>query len=466
MQARGPVHEAYAEPTGAAPAPGTVAPQAPPADINEVPPDQRPEGDNVQWIPGYWAWDDDSHGYIWVSGFWRIPPPARRWLPGHWQAIDGGWQWVAGFWAPDDLTQVQYLPAPPPLPDQPAPPPAPDPNSVYVPGIWVYQQAQYMWRPGFWVPFRPGWVWSPANYVWTPNGCLFFEGYWDRPLGERGLLFAPVRFGPAWRGGAFVPSFVVNTDFLLGALFVRTAAHHFYFGDYFDKGYANRGFVAWPDYRIGRVGFDPNFSYYRHLYTGHPEWEKNLHELYHARAAGTIARPPRTWNQQVQAVRTLPGNRTAFVHNDIHVTHVENVSVLSPLAQAHNVHVTGLAGLARTPVANVPAHVVKLEPVTRDVHAREVQAAAQLRESAALRRNTEAKVLSSGGPRPLLHTDPPHVAALNLPKPIPHVEVPRPGPVVAPRVAPPIPVMPQHEVRAIPKFEPHPLPRPPIPVKR
>src|SRR4051794_3220896 len=57
VQARGPVHEAFAQPGEVRPRPSPVAPKAPPAPVNELPPDVRPEGDNVAWVPGYWAWD-------------------------------------------------------------------------------------------------------------------------------------------------------------------------------------------------------------------------------------------------------------------------------------------------------------------------------------------------------------------------------------------------------------------------
>src|SRR5207247_617576 len=77
---RGPVHEAYAEPTDPTPRATPVVPQQPPEPVPELPPDTRPEGDNVVWIAGYWAWDDDSRGFLWVSGFWREAPPGRRWV--------------------------------------------------------------------------------------------------------------------------------------------------------------------------------------------------------------------------------------------------------------------------------------------------------------------------------------------------------------------------------------------------
>ena len=72
---RGPVHEAFAQTVTFNPEPGIVAPKAPPEMIEEVAPDQRPTGDNVAWIPGYWAWDAEHDDYLWVSGIWRSLPP-------------------------------------------------------------------------------------------------------------------------------------------------------------------------------------------------------------------------------------------------------------------------------------------------------------------------------------------------------------------------------------------------------
>src|SRR5262245_23567508 len=74
---RGPLHEGFAQPSDPSPRPAPVVPKAPPDPVREVPPDQKPEGDNVVWVPGYWMWDDDRRDYLWVSGFWRVPPPGR-----------------------------------------------------------------------------------------------------------------------------------------------------------------------------------------------------------------------------------------------------------------------------------------------------------------------------------------------------------------------------------------------------
>src|SRR6266545_2128912 len=63
--ARGPVHEAFAEPLDFRPQPGHVVKKQPPEPVDEMPPDQKPEGDDVSWIPGYWHWDDDQDDFLW-----------------------------------------------------------------------------------------------------------------------------------------------------------------------------------------------------------------------------------------------------------------------------------------------------------------------------------------------------------------------------------------------------------------
>src|SRR5689334_3047899 len=65
---RGPVHEAFAEPVVFNPEAGPVVPKEPPQPIEEIPPDQKPEGENVQWVPGYWNWDEAQGDFLWVSG--------------------------------------------------------------------------------------------------------------------------------------------------------------------------------------------------------------------------------------------------------------------------------------------------------------------------------------------------------------------------------------------------------------
>src|SRR5262249_48559669 len=160
-------------------------------------------------------------------------PPGHSWVPGHWQQVENGWQWSSGFWAAAEQQEVEYLPPPPESIDAGPQTPAPEATMTYNPGCWVYRETRYYWRPGFWVHYRPGWCWIPAHYCWTPAGYVFIEGYWDHPLHERGLLFAPCRFDGALLARSdfrFVPSFVVQPDFLISALFIRGATRTYWFG--------------------------------------------------------------------------------------------------------------------------------------------------------------------------------------------------------------------------------------------
>ena len=103
---RGPIHEAFASPVVHDPDAGPVVPKQPPDPIQEMPPDQKPAGQNIQWIPGYWSWDVSRNDFLWVSGIWRDPPPNSQWVPGYWHQVEGGNQWVPGTWMPISAGQA------------------------------------------------------------------------------------------------------------------------------------------------------------------------------------------------------------------------------------------------------------------------------------------------------------------------------------------------------------------------
>lgn len=468
---RGPVHEAYAAPSETQPQASPLVTKQPPEPVEELPPDQKPEGDNIQWMPGYWQWDGDTQDFLWVSGFWRDMPPGRRWAAGAWQQVEGGWHWVAGFWAKDGQGEVEYLPPPPPLLDQGPSTPAPDENSSYVTGCWVHRETRFFWRPGYWVAVRPDWCWTPDRYVWTPSGCLFIDGFWDHPLHERGLLFAPVRFERRERF-IYTPQYVVQPDFLMSALFVRRANCHYYFGDYFEQSYEREGFTPWVDYRVARGVYDPNFAWYQRHYAGDGQWESNLRELYVGRRSGEIPRPPRTLVQQREMITNITVNKTTNINvfKNINITNIQNVTALTPLRQAQNMRVTALAGFARPQGADVKpilrTQAIKLEAVTKDQQAQHVKAAEQLRQASVQRRDREAKVIQ-GGKAPLKATDAPQRIKLDLPKiPAAPPRQPKPGQPPAPvRKGPPPapPTPPTHEDRPIPPHEPAKPIRPPAP---
>jgi len=305
---RGPIHEAFAQPTASKPTAPLKVTKKPPEPINEIPPDQKPEGDQVQWIPGYWAFDDERADFLWVSGIWRAPPPDRHWLPGYWQQVEGGFAWTSGYWGVRADATVELLPAPP-EPVEEAVPVQPNVNTIYVPGVWMYRENRYGWRPGHWMACHPGWVWSPAHYYWTPGGYVFVNGFWDYDLDHRGICFAPAYFDarvyqrPGW---AYRPRHAIAADFLLGSLFVHVGANQYYFGDYYDPAYARRGFTPWVDLRIGGSAFDPLFGYYRWQHRGDAGWETALRTQYTARRDNPASRPPKTLAQQEKVAAADP----------------------------------------------------------------------------------------------------------------------------------------------------------------
>lgn len=299
---RGPVHEAFAEPVVFDPRPGVVVPKAPPEPIDEMPPDQKPQGEAVAWIGGYWAWDDERDDFLWVSGIWRDIPPGRQWVPGYWNAMESGHQWVNGYWAAEQQAEAEYLPQPPNTLEAGPNTPAPSSEHAWAPGCWWWRGGRFLWRPGYWFAVRPNWVWVPAHYVCTPGGYLFVDGYWDYVVARRGLLFAPVYVPPAvivQPAFVYTPMVVIQEPVLVEHLWCRPSYGFYYFGDYYAPSYAQSGFSFWLSFGRSRVGYDPIFvqqSYVRQRVD--VAWETHVREVYRERVGNVAARPPHTYAAQ------------------------------------------------------------------------------------------------------------------------------------------------------------------------
>ncbi|QDT72881.1 hypothetical protein [Lacipirellula limnantheis] len=272
---QGPIHEAFAEAVVLEADQGIVIKREPPEPINELVPEVRPEGQNVEWIPGYWMWSDQQNDFIWVSGVWRDIPPGRRWVPGNWTALGGGdFQWVPGFWAGEQVQEVQMLPLPPETVEAGPSSPAPAANYFWVPGCWLWNNGAYGWRAGYWYAGQPNWVWIPDRYCYTPGGVIFVSGYWDYLLAYRGLAYAPVWWSrPVWGvpGWGYRPYNAINSSLLLSALFLNRHHHHYYFG----HGNWNNNYRPWWQNGGGR-GYDPFCSYHRwHDGRNRDDWANN-----------------------------------------------------------------------------------------------------------------------------------------------------------------------------------------------
>lgn len=261
---RGPIHEAFAAQIDVNATPSIVVKSKPPAPIDELPPKTRPKGNAVVWIPGYWAWDDHSEDFLWVSGVWRKTPPGHRWVPGYWDDADDGYRWVSGVWVKADVQSLRYLPPAPKSQERGPSSEAPSKDHQWVPGCWVRDASQYRWRPGYWARGHADWIWIPDHYVWTPAGSVYVAGYWDHRLSHRGILFAPIRvrtdLGVA--NIRLTPNVVIDPDRIFLHLFVRPTYHHYYFGDYYGDTYVSAGIYPWFQFRSGVRGYDPLLNYY------------------------------------------------------------------------------------------------------------------------------------------------------------------------------------------------------------
>ncbi|MEI7684870.1 MAG: hypothetical protein WCL32_07560 [Planctomycetota bacterium] len=298
----GPVHEAFAQPNVHSAVAEIEVKKAPPKPIEELPPDQKPEGANVVWIPGYWGFDAEQSTFLWVSGFWRNVPPGRVWVPGYWVGQNEDYRWVSGYWTDAAVNEVQYYPPPP------------DDNSIYIPGIWIYRDTRYAWRPGYWTPYQQGWMWSAPRYNWTPGGYVYVNGYWDYEFGRRGVLFAPVVFGPQYftNNRYYTPNYVIAMQPLLSALFVQPRYGQYYFGDYYGARYSQAGYTPWVNYRNGGRYNDPTFAYYNIRNNNNPRWSENLRTSYASRQNGGDGVPPRRF-QAAQANNTTQNQNTNLV---------------------------------------------------------------------------------------------------------------------------------------------------------
>jgi hypothetical protein len=380
--AHGPVHEAFAAPVTFDPQPGLTVAVQPPQAIEEVPPDEKPAGDNVVWIPGYWGWDDARENFVWISGFWRNVPPGRQWVPGYWAQADRGYQWTSGYWADAAQQDVMYLPRPPESLESGPSADAPSDDCVWVPGCWLWRDTRYAWRPGYWIQGNPNCVWVPAHYCWTPSGCVFVDGYWDRPVVSRGLLFAPcyltraVYTGPRF---VFTPTVVINAELLVDFLFVQPRYYHYCFGDYYEPNFLKLG--IYPSYAFygSHSGYDPIFV---HALWGHRRdrgWEAQVRAQYFFRREHADARPPRTFAAVENLARR--GGPGVIQQGGTRINAQNLTRLVQPLTQ-----VAAAAGNRQVPL--------RLERITQQQRTQIAQRTQVVRQAVTERGRTEAKVAS------------------------------------------------------------------------
>jgi hypothetical protein len=380
---RGPIHEAFAEPVVFDPKPGPVVKKEPPQPIEEIPPEQKPEGDNVAFIAGYWGFDEDKDDFFYISGIYRLIPPGKEWVGGYWTKVDEGHQWVSGYWksvaeAGTPQGEVQYFPEPPPSLENGPNTQAPTADHVWIPGCHVYYTNRYVWRGGYWIVPQPNWVWIPAHYVWTPCGYVFVEGYWDYV--NRGVCFAPCYIAPSLylrAGFVYCPRIVIDFDLCTDHLFVHTGYRHYCFGDWYGDRYLSIGIQPWFSFHYSRGHYCPIYSHARWTYARHDtRWEVELRERHRLVRDNVALRPARTFVQQQTNIKNITINKNVNVTN----VNVNKMALAKPLTQ--------VAKQSQDPKAASP---IKFEKVNKDTRQTLAQKANEARKVSTERLNLETK---------------------------------------------------------------------------
>lgn len=370
---RGPVHEAFAGMVAYDSGPGLIISRRPPEPIEELAPYERPAGEDVTWIPGYWGWDDDRTDFLWVSGTWRALPPGRAWIAGYWGESRDGYQWTSGYWADAEMQETTYLPQPPRSLESGPNIDRPSIDYGWTPGCWVWYRGHYAWRPGYWAEGRGDWVWVPAYYVWTPHGHIFVEGFWDYTVQRRGMLYAPVYIQSrayGRRGYSYSPRIVINLGLFTDNLFMRPRYSHYYFGDYYAPRYSDSGFYFSFSWHSDRYGYDPFYSHRHWEHRRDRDWDNRFRASYRYRRDNEIARPPATWAAQV----SIYTSTTISVQNRIVIA-----GTAQQLAnrEEYPVRVQKVAAADRQKFSGRAQEVQKSREQRRTLETRTVEAAGQ-----------------------------------------------------------------------------------------
>ena len=258
---RGPIHEAFAAPVVHDPAAGPVIPKQPPDPIQEMPPGpeaRRPErpvdsgllelGRLAQRLSLGQRHLARAAAQQPVGA--RLLAPGRRGQPvgaGH---VDSGELGPAQGQGQASAQAQAIVPAgtagePRDRPDHAA---ARAPTSPGLPATGPGKESVTSGGPGFWAAVQPNWIWMPAHYVWTPSGYLFVPGYWDLPVANRGLMFAPVYYPQpvyAQPGFVFTPSISIVGSAVTANLFVSAGTNQYLFGDFYAQNFVSVGITPW-----------------------------------------------------------------------------------------------------------------------------------------------------------------------------------------------------------------------------
>jgi hypothetical protein len=169
----------------------------------------------------------------------------------------------------------------------------------------------------------------PPHYVWTPSGYLFVAGYWDHPVANRGLMFAPVYYPQpvyAQPGFVFTPSISIMGPAVTANLFVSAGSNQYLFGNYYAQSFVGVGITPWFSFSFmtgPRAYYDPLFSYYAVINVRqNPAWIAQVRAAYIERRNNVALRPPATFIEQTRIIErnvTINRNITVVDHRELAV---------------------------------------------------------------------------------------------------------------------------------------------------
>lgn len=148
----------------------------PPPPQAEVRP-KRPTGD-VDWVPGYWSWEDAIEDWSWIAGTYvvRAPPKVAVVAPVEPPAAAP----PPVVEAPREIEAKIEAPPPPKVEVLPPPPPMPPPNTVWVAGHWELVGTAWRWRAGAWLVAPAGTRYRPPAIRTRGAIRLYVPGRWFR----------------------------------------------------------------------------------------------------------------------------------------------------------------------------------------------------------------------------------------------------------------------------------------------
>ena len=128
---------------------------------------------------------------------------------------------------------------------------------------------------------------------------------------------------------------MIDSGLLTVNFFARPSYCHYYFGDYYDPGYARWGFRPWISAGVGGVrvgfGYDPLLVYYGYQHRGDPGWFNTQRERYTFLENHPADRPPRTYLQQTKIVNNAANIQFTNINK---ITNTQNnVVIAAPLTQ-------------------------------------------------------------------------------------------------------------------------------------